>query len=94
MNPVIEINEAVDVIASFRQVTKNKHTAIKAIPLKMLRGGREVIFTKLGLCHPVRHGSQLYYIFNVSDGANDYSLEFDTTTLGWRLISMIDGGNL
>lgn len=94
MNPVIEINEAVNVIVSFRQASKDKHSIIKVMPLKMLRGGRATTFTKLGLCHPVRHGSQLYYIFNVSDGANDYSLEFDTTTLGWRLISMIDGGNL
>ena len=90
MNPVIEINQAVKVIASFEK----KNNAVVAMPLQMFYRGREINFTQLGLCHPVRHGSQLHYVFDVSDGANDYSLDFDTTTLIWTLIAMIDGSNL
>lgn len=90
MNPIIEINQAVDVIATFRQAGH----AVKAMPVQIQWNNRDVKIEQLGLCHPVRHGSRLCYIFDVSDGANDYSLEFDTTTLKWTLISMIDGGSL
>lgn len=93
MNPVVDINQTVDVIASFKLI-KGKHETIRACPMRMRRGGQIVSFTKLGLCHPVRHGSRLCYIFDVSDGCNDYSLEFDTSTLRWTLLSMIDGGSL
>ena len=90
MNPIVEINEAVNVIASF--VSNNRHVQVK--PVRMRHHGRDITFAQLGLCHPVRHGSQLHYIFDVSDGANDYTLDFDTTTLVWTLVSMIDGGSL
>ena len=90
MNPIVEINETVNVIASF--VSNNRHVQVK--PVRMRHHGRDITFTQLGLCHPVRHGSQLHYIFDVSDGANDYTLDFDTTTLVWTLVSMIDGGSL
>lgn len=90
MNPIIEVNQPVNVIAQFRQVGQ----AAKAVPLQFCWNGRNIKVAQLGLCHPVRHGSQLYYIFDVSDGANDYSLEFDTTTLKWTLVNMIDGGSL
>ena len=90
MNPVVEINQVVEVIASF----KKKKNSITATPLKMRYHGRDITFTELGLCHPVRHGNQLHYVFDVSDGANDYSLDFDATTLTWTLVAMIDGGSL
>ena len=90
MNPVTEINHFVDVIAIFR--TKSTRTSVQ--PLRMRYDGHDITFTKLGLCHPVRHGSRLCYVFNVSDGTNDYSLELDTTTLQWKLLSLIDGSYL
>ena len=90
MNPVTEINHLVDVIAIFQ--AQPSHTSVR--PLRMRYGGRDITFTKLGLYHPVRHGSRLCYVFDVSDGVNDYSLELDTTTLQWRLLSLIDGSYL
>lgn len=90
MNPIIEINEIVDVVAVFRHV--KSPTTVQ--PIRMRYHGRDITFTKLGMCHPVRHGTRLHYVFDVSDGANDYSLDFDTTTLTWTLVAMIDGGSL
>ena len=90
MNPVIEVNHLVDVVAIFR--ARRSPTCVQ--PLRMHYDGRDITFTKLGLCHPVRHGSRLCYVFDVSDGTNDYSLELDTATLRWTLLSLIDGSYL
>ena len=90
MNPIVEINETVDITATFTK-TKNR---VHVMPSYMDWRGRQVCFTRLGLCHPVHHGGQLHYVFDVSDGLNDYSLDFDTTTLTWTLVSVIDGGSL
>ena len=90
MSPIVEINETVDITATFTK-TKNR---VHVMPSYMDWRGRQVCFTQLGLCHPVHHGGQLHYVFDVSDGLNDYSLDFDTTTLTWTLVSVIDGGSL
>ncbi len=90
MNPVTEINENIDVIATF----KNKNGKIAVMPSVMRWRGRDIKLTQLGLCYPLRRGARLYHIFDMSDGVNDYSLEFDTVGLTWRLISLIDGSNL
>ena len=90
MNPIVEINETVDITATFTK-TKNR---VHVMPSHMDWRGRQVCFTQLGLCHPVHYGGQLHYVFDVSDGLNDYSLDFDTTTLTWTLVSVIDGGSL
>lgn len=96
MNPVTTINQTVDVVASFcaKPATAHRAATVLARPLKMRWHGREISFRQLGLCHPVYHGRQLVYVFGMSDGANDYSLEFSTTTLQWTLVSIIDGGSL
>lgn len=90
MNPIVEINETVDVTATFIKVNNR----VRVIPSYMVWRDRQVNFTQLGLCHPARHGRQLHYIFDVSDGLNDYSLNFDATTLVWTLVSVIDGSSL
>lgn len=90
MDPLIKLNQPIDVIASF----KRTGNSVKVMPLRMRYGSRDIAFTQLGLCHPVRHGSQLHYIFDVSDGCNDYSLDLDVSTLTWTLVAVIDGGNL
>ncbi len=92
MNPIVSINQPVDVIVSF---SRSAHTNTnRVMPVKMRHHGVDISLTKLGLRYPIRHGTRLCYIFDVSDGTNDYSLEFDTTTLHWTLLSLIDGANL
>lgn len=88
MNPVVEINKIIDVTVSFR----HQSNLSRVMPIQMRYHSRDVRFVQLGLCHTVRHGQTLCYIFDVSDGMDDYSLEFNTTTLTWTLLSIIAGG--
>lgn len=90
MNPVVTINQPVDVIVSFHR----QNNLTKALPVRMSYRGQDITFTNLGLRHTVRHGSRLCYVFDMTDSTNDYSLEFDTSTLRWTLLSVIDGGSL
>ncbi len=84
MDPVEIINERIDVLAVFRRDEG-------ARPIKMLRQGREVVFTRLGLRHPTEQGHRMIHVFDMSDGVNDYRLEFDAERLTWTLVSMIPG---
>ena len=89
MSPVVEINKVVDVTVLFR----HQPGLDRVMPMQMHYHGRDIHFAQLGLCHTVRHGQTLCYIFDMSDGLNDYSLEFNTTTLTWTLLSIIAGGS-
>ena len=84
MDPLEMINENVDVAMIFSRRTG-------AVPRKMSYRGREILFTRLGLRHPTRQGLRMIHVFDMSDGANDYRLEFDSENLSWKLISMIPG---
>ena len=63
-------------------------------PVKMRYQGREILFTELGLRHPTTTGKRMVHVFDMSDGANDYRLEFDAAALTWTLIAMIEGQNV
>jgi hypothetical protein len=60
-------------------------------PLKFKRkSGREVIITEIGLRHPSSKGKRTLHIFDVTDGAADYRLEFDSERLTWYLTREAD----
>lgn len=84
MNPVVKIDEPIEVVVSFLKSG--------AQPVKIRRGNQVITITAVNMRYPVRHGQGLLYIFYVTDGQNDYSLEFNTQTLSWRLLAMVDGG--
>ena len=86
MNPTIEINERVDVVAVYK---KRGDIATLCEPYLMRWHGREIKFTELALRHPTVAGKRMIHVFHVSDGANSYRLEFDAERLTWILISMI-----
>lgn len=86
MDPTIKINQRIDVAAIFR-----KSTTTPAYPAKMNYHNREITFTKLGLHHPTQKGHRTIHVFDMTDGANDYRLEFDAQHLTWTLISIIPG---
>lgn len=88
MDPTIEINERVDVAVVYR---KNGDISSLALPVKMIHHGREITFTRLGLRHPTTQGHRMIHVFDVSDGTNDYRLEFDAEHLTWTLVSTIPG---
>lgn len=88
MNPITEINERVDIITAFYSKSPEKTLCI---PKKMKYKGREILFTALGMRHPTAKGNRMIHIFDMSDGINDYRVEFDAERLTWTLISMIEG---
>lgn len=84
MDPTIEINEFVEVATGF-------YAGGKAVPHKLRYHSQDITLTTLGLRHPTRQGTRMVHVFDVSDGCNDYRLEFDAERLTWRLISMVPG---
>jgi hypothetical protein len=89
MDPTIVLNEAVDVIALYK---KEASLETLAFPCKMKYQGREITFTKLGMRHPTAQGKRMIHVFDVTDGSNDYRLEFNAETLRWTLVAIIPGG--
>lgn len=80
MNDELDVNERIDVIAGFSEGLN------PCRPLKFRRAnGREIIVSEIGLRHPSVKGKRTLHIFDVTDGAADYRLEFDTERLTWYL---------
>lgn len=88
MNPVEMIDERVDVAVVYK---KDGDITTLACPKKMVYHGREIMFTKLGMRHPTVQGQRMIHVFDMSDGTNDYRLEFDAERLTWTLVSVIAG---
>jgi len=90
MDPTISINQRVEIISVFY---KNKEATKLCFPVKMRYQSREIAFSNLGMRHPTAKGKRMIHVFDVSDGTNDYRLEFDAEALTWTLVSMIGGGS-
>ena len=88
VDPTTLINERVDVVPIFYAQAPERTVCV---PWKMKYHGREIEFTIFGLRHPTVKGKRMIHVFEVSDGANDYRLEFDAERLTWTLVSMIAG---
>ncbi len=80
MNDELYVNERIDVIATFGAGLN------PCRPLKFRRpNGREITISEIGLRHPSVKGKRTLHIFDVTDGAADYRLEFDSERLTWHL---------
>jgi len=88
MNPTIEINESVDVAVLYK---KHGDISTLAQPFKMRWKDREITFVQLGLRHPTAKSKRMIHVFDVSDGSDDYRLEFDAERLTWQLIAIVPG---
>lgn len=80
MNDDYELNERIDVVATFG-------TGLNPCVLVRFRrsNGREIEVIEIGLRHPTTQGHRTVHIFDVTDGGADYRLEFDSERLTWRL---------
>ena len=87
MDPTKLINERVEVIAGYR---KNCDASKICIPVKMKYKNQEIKFSELGLRHPTMKGQRMVHVFDMSDGDNDYRLEFDAEGLTWTLVAILD----
>lgn len=88
MDPTVQINERIDVAVVYR---KDGDITTLSFPAKMNFHGHEVVFTKMGMRHPTVQGKRMIHVFDMSDGTNDYRLEFDAERLTWTLVSMMPG---
>lgn len=85
---MLEVNQRVEVVTLFKS---SGDPASLVMPAKMRWRKEEIIFTELGLRHPTHKGQRMIHVFDMSDGANDYRLEFDAEMLTWTLISILSG---
>jgi len=85
MNDELFLNEQVQVVAVFG----NGLNPCRTLKFKR-KSGREVTITEIGLRHPSMQGKRMLHIFDVTDGAADYRLEFDAERLIWHLTREAD----
>lgn len=88
MDPTIQINERIDVVTVFK---KQGDISSLCMPCKMRWRGQEINLKELALKHPTVQGKRMIHVFHVSDGANNYRLEFDAEGLTWTLVALISG---
>lgn len=88
MDPTVLINERVDVVPLFYAHSEER---LVCVPWKMRYKNQEIIFTIFGMRHPTAKGMRMIHVFEMSDGTNDYRLEFDSERLTWTLVSILEG---
>ena len=88
MDPTVYINQKVDIVPIFRA---HATELMVCLPWKMKYGIHEIVFTKFGMRHPTAKGRRMIHVFDMSDGTNDYRIEFDAERLSWTLVSMVEG---
>lgn len=86
METIQKIDQRIEVICSFKP-KGNLQTL--CFPHKMRWQGREVTFKELGLRHPTSKGQRMIHVFDMSDGINDYRLEFNAEGLTWTLAEIL-----
>ena len=80
MNDEVSLSERVQVVCTFSAGLN------PCVPRKFRRpNGREIDITEIGLRHPTIKGRRTVHVFDVTDGASDYRLEFDSERLTWQL---------
>ncbi|HEX8182162.1 MAG TPA: hypothetical protein VF575_01010 [Candidatus Saccharimonadales bacterium] len=67
---------------------------LKGFPKRMEYEGREYTFVESGLRYLVQKGQQLFEIFDMTDGAQDYRLKFDTDAHVWTLIGVRENNHV
>ncbi|HET9721441.1 MAG TPA: hypothetical protein VFP32_00215 [Candidatus Saccharimonadales bacterium] len=87
MDQAVLINKEVSIIAYY---FKNSSRRLRCFPKRMEYDGRRVEFTETGLVHPTKQGQRMIHMFDMTDGAADYRLEFDAQALSWKLIAITD----
>lgn len=90
MEDITIINKDVNILAYY---FKDKNRP-KCFPKRMEYGSRQVTFVETGLRHPTKKGQRMVHVFDMSDGAADYRLEFDAEFLSWKLVYIADAAHV
>lgn len=88
MDPTELINERVDVAVVFR---KHGDVSSLCLPFRMRWRGQDINLQELALRHPTVAGKRMVHVFDMTDGVNDYRLEFDAESLTWTLVAILEG---
>lgn len=88
MDPTVQINERVDVVAIFYA---NASERLVCVPWKMRFRNQDIELKVFAMRHATEKGRRMIHVFDMSDDANDYRLEFDAERLTWTLVSMLEG---
>lgn len=91
MDNIILLHERIEVVAVYRTAVDVSQLCY---PAKMKYRGQVIEFTELGLRHPTSKGKRMIHVFDMSDGVNDYHLEFDAEILTWTLMAIREGHNV
>jgi len=83
LNNRVVINKEVSV----PEVYFKSEGQLKSYPRRMEFGGREYTFMD-GLRYLVHKGAQLVQVFDMTDGARDYRLQFNAGEQSWTLVDM------
>jgi len=87
MSNRVTINKEVIVPEMYFRAHDQGRGDLKSYPRRMEYEGREYTFMD-GLRYLVQKGQQLVQVFDMTDGAKDYRLKFDTLARSWTLVDM------
>ena len=86
MDPTVVINERIDVITLYRHGGDAQGFCV---PVRMRWRDKDITLTELALRHPTIAGKRMIHVFHVSDGVNNYRIEFDAERLTWQLVAVL-----
>jgi hypothetical protein len=87
------VNEEVQVTGLYFRPTPSDERHLKGYPKRMEYEGREYTFIESGLRYLLRKGQQLFEVFDMTDGNQNFRLKFDTEEHVWTLVGVREGGH-
>lgn len=63
-------------------------------PIRMRWRNQEITFAEEALRFETIQGKRMIHVFHMTDGVNNYRIEFDAENLYWTLIKIIAGGTV
>lgn len=86
------INQEVSVTGLYFRAGNTDRRTIKGYPKRMEYEGREYTFVESGLRYLLKKGQQLFEVFDMTDGTQDFRLKFDTEHQIWTLVGVREIG--
>ncbi|HKR82007.1 MAG TPA: hypothetical protein VJR27_03325 [Candidatus Saccharimonadales bacterium] len=81
----IPVNKEVSITSMY---FRNGRRSLRSYPKRMELEGQEYTFIESGLHFVVKKGQQLFELFDMTDGTNEYRLKHDATENTWTLVGM------
>jgi hypothetical protein len=85
-NQRVSVNKEVAITAVYFR----NNAQLKSFPKRMEFDGQEYTFLESGIRYLVEKGQNLIQLFDMTDGASDFRLKFDTNQSTWTLVNISD----